>query len=74
MSERWVVGDLCEVEGKGAGVVQFNPSPIFDLSDFTPLEYFGAYYVEMNMTENWGVIVKDFLVEDPHPPVIKPPS
>ena len=47
----------------GDGVVQFNPSPIYDLSDFTPLEYFGAFYVELDMTENWGEIVRDFLAE-----------
>jgi acetoacetate decarboxylase len=52
---------VVHVRRAGHGVVQFNPSPIYDLSDFTPLEYFGAYYVEMDMTENWGVIVKDFL-------------
>ena len=47
----------------GDGVVQFNPSPVYDLSDFTPLEYFGAYYIELDMTENWGEIVKDFLAD-----------
>lgn len=47
----------------GDGVVQFNPSPVYDLSDFAPLEYFGAYYVELDMTERWGTIVKDFLAE-----------
>ena len=45
----------------GDGVVQFNPSPIYDLSDFTPTEYLGAYYVESDFTENWGTIVRDFL-------------
>ena len=45
----------------GDGVVQFNPSPIYDLSDFTPTEYLGAYYVESDFTENWGRIVRDFL-------------
>jgi acetoacetate decarboxylase len=47
----------------GDGVVQFNPSPIYDLSGFAPLEYFGAYYLEMDMTEGWGEIVKDFLAD-----------
>lgn len=56
---------VVHVRRAGDGVVQFNPSPIYDLSGFTPLEYSGAYYVEMDMTENWGEIVKDFLVEDP---------
>ena len=45
----------------GDGVVQFHPSPIYDLSDFTPLEYFGAHYVEKDFTEGYGEIVKDFL-------------
>ena len=48
----------------GDGVVQFNPSPIYDLSDFTPLEYFGAHYIEMDYTEGYGEIVHDFLKED----------
>jgi len=54
---------VVHVRRAGDGVVQFNPSPIYDLSDFTPLEYFGAYYVEMDMTENWGEIVRDFLAD-----------
>ena len=45
----------------GEGVVQFNPSPIYDLSDFTPREYYGAYYVEMDFTEGYAEIVHDFL-------------
>ena len=44
----------------GDGIVQFNPSPIYDLSDFTPREYFGAFYVEMDYTEGFAEIVKDF--------------
>jgi len=45
----------------GDGVVQFHPSPIYDLSDFTPRQYLGAHYVEMDYTEGYGEIVKDFL-------------
>lgn len=45
----------------GDGVVQFSPSPVYDLSDFTPTEYLGAFYVESDFTENWGRIVRDFL-------------
>lgn len=45
----------------GDGVVQFNPSPIYDLSDFVPLEYYGAYYMEMDYTEGYAEIVYDFL-------------
>ena len=48
----------------GDGVVQFNPSPIYDLSDFEPLEYYGAHYLEMDYTEGYGEIVHDFLKED----------
>ena len=47
----------------GDGVVQFNPSPIYDLSDFTPREYYGAYYVESDFTEGYAEIVHDFLQE-----------
>jgi acetoacetate decarboxylase len=45
----------------GDGIVHFNPSPIYDLSDFAPLEYYGAYYVEMDYTEGYGEIIHDFL-------------
>lgn len=46
---------------KGDGVVEFAPSPIYNLADFTPLEYYGAYYVEMDYTEGYGELVEDFL-------------
>ena len=45
----------------GNGVVQFAPSPIYDLTDFTPLEYYGAHYLEMDYTEGYGEIARDFL-------------
>lgn len=48
----------------GDGVVQFNPSPLYDLADFTPLEYYGAYYIEQDYTEGYGEILHDFLQED----------
>lgn len=48
----------------GEGVVEFSPSPIYDLSHFTPLEYFGAYYVEKDYTEGYAKIVRDFLADD----------
>ena len=47
----------------GNGVVEFRPVPTFDLSDFTPREYFGAQYVEMDYTEGYARIVRDFLRE-----------
>jgi len=47
----------------GDGVVQFHSSPVYDLTDFTPREYLGAYYVEMDYTEGYAKIVKDFLAE-----------
>ena len=47
----------------GDGVVELSPSPIYDLSDFVPLEYFGAWYVEMDYTEGFAEIVHDFLDE-----------
>ncbi len=48
----------------GEGVVQFNPMPTYDLSDFTPLEYYGAHYLEMDYTEGYAEIVHDFLRQD----------
>ncbi len=44
----------------GDGVVQFNPSPTYNLFDFAPLEYFGAYYLEKDHTDGFGEIVHDF--------------
>lgn len=45
----------------GDGVVQFEPTPVYDLSDFAPLDYRGAWYLEMDYTEGFGQIVHDFL-------------
>jgi acetoacetate decarboxylase len=45
----------------GDGVVQLNPVPVYDLSDFAPREYCGAHYLEMDYTEGWAEIVRDFL-------------
>jgi len=45
----------------GDGVVEFGPSPIYDLSGLAPLEYHGAHYVEMDYTEEYAEIVHDFL-------------
>jgi len=47
----------------GDGVVEFNPVPTFDLSDFKPLEYYGAYYQELEFTEGYAEIVHDFLTD-----------
>ena len=47
----------------GDGVVELRPSPIYDLSGFAPLEYFGAWYAEMDYTEGFAEIVHDFLDE-----------
>ena len=47
----------------GDGVVQFDPSPVYGLSDFSPLGYYGAHYVESDFTEGYGEIVHDFLQE-----------
>ncbi len=48
----------------GEGIVQFNPSPIYDLCDFAPREYYGAYYLEMDHTDGYDEIVHDFLHQD----------
>ena len=47
----------------GDGVVALAPSPIYDLSDFTPRSYAGAYYLEMDYTEGYGKIVRDFVLD-----------
>ncbi len=47
----------------GDGVVSFAPSPIYDLSDFTPRSYAGAFYIEMDYTEGYGKIVRDFVLD-----------
>ncbi len=46
---------------RGDGVVEFAPSPIYDLSPIVPSEYLGAYYTEMDYTEGYAEIVHDFL-------------
>ena len=45
----------------GEGVVQFDPSPVYNLSDFIPREYYGAYYTEQDYTEGYGEVLYDFL-------------
>ena len=47
----------------GEGVVQCDPQPVYDLSGLVPREYLGAHYVEMDYTEGYGTIVRDFLKE-----------
>ena len=53
-----VVVHVCRA---GDGVVQMNPVPTYDLSDFTPREYLGAHYLEMDYTEGYAEIIKDLL-------------
>ena len=60
-SENIVTDVTTHIVRAGDGVVQFNPSPTYNLSDFAPREYFGANYVEMDHTENYGEIVEDLL-------------
>lgn len=45
----------------GDGVIQCDPSPIYNLADFTPREYYGAFYLEQDYTEGYGEVVHDFL-------------
>lgn len=47
----------------GDGVVQFDPSPVYDLTGLAPLEYMGAHYLEMDYTEGYAEIEHDFLEE-----------
>ena len=49
----------------GKGEVEFHSGSPYDLSDFTPREYLGARYLEMDYTEGYGRIVRDFLRPDP---------
>jgi acetoacetate decarboxylase len=51
------------VSRSGDGVVQFNPSPVYDLTGLAPLEHFGACYAEMDYTEGYAEVVHDFLAE-----------
>ena len=63
-----VQGDaVVHVARAGDGVVEFRPSPVFDLSSLVPREYLGAYYLEQDFTEMYGRIVRDF-VKDPWNP------
>ena len=48
---------------KGEGVVEFHPDSAYDLSDFTPREYLGARFLEMDYAEGYGRVVRDFLRE-----------
>ena len=45
----------------GDGTVEFHRSPIYDLADFRPKELLGAHYVEMDYTEGFARIERDFL-------------
>ena len=48
---------------KGEGVVEFHSDSTYDLADFTPREYLGARFLEMDYAEGYGRIVRDFLRE-----------
>ncbi len=54
---------VVHVSRSGDGVVEFRPSPVFDLTALAPREVLGAYYLEEDHTESYGVIAKDFLRE-----------
>jgi acetoacetate decarboxylase len=45
----------------GDGVVEMAPSPIYDLAPLKPVECTGAWYAEMDYTEDYGVVAHDFL-------------
>lgn len=45
----------------GEGVVQFAPSPLYDLSGLAPRRHLSAHYAELDYTEGYGVVVHDFL-------------
>ncbi len=45
----------------GDGVVAMSASPIYNLAPLTPLVCTGAWYAELDYTEDYGVLVHDFL-------------
>ena len=47
----------------GDGVVEFRPSPVFDVMALEPREFLGSFYAESDFTEDFGVIDRDFLKE-----------
>ena len=54
---------VVHVSRAGDGVVEFRPSPVFDVTALAPREYLGAFYAESDFTEDFGVIDRDFLKE-----------
>ncbi len=54
---------VVHVSRAGDGVVEFRPSPVFDVTALAPREYLGAFYAETDFTEDFGVIDRDFLKE-----------
>ena len=47
----------------GDGVVGFEPTPVFDLSFLNPTALTDSWYLEMDYTEGYGKLIKDFLVD-----------
>ena len=54
---------VVHVSRAGDGVVEFRPSPVFDVTALAPKEYVGAFYTETDFTEDFGVVDRDFLKE-----------
>jgi hypothetical protein len=49
---------------KGSGVVQFDASPVYDLSGLAPTKYHGAFYLEQDYVEGFATVVHDFLRDE----------
>ncbi|MCY4114143.1 MAG: acetoacetate decarboxylase family protein [Chloroflexi bacterium] len=60
---RQAADTVVHVSRAGDGVVEFRPSPVFDVTALEPREFTGAFYVESDFTEDFGVIDRDFLKE-----------
>ena len=54
---------VVHVSRAGDGVVEFRPSPVFDVMGLEPREFTGAFYAESDFTEDFGVVDRDFLKE-----------
>ena len=60
---RQAADTVVHVSRAGDGVVEFRPSPVFDVMGLEPREFTGAFYAESDFTEDFGVIDRDFLKE-----------
>ena len=48
---------------RGKGMVQFQPSPLCDVTCLEPREYLDAFYLEASYTETYAHIAYDYLAQ-----------